>query len=83
MGKSIEQLRKEVEGLRKVNEQRQRLLKTRNLQEIEKKRLERELKDLKNPKSKAFKKNLVKGLKKTGKSTYSWLDSIVKASSKM
>ena len=78
---TLQELKKEVEKLRKENERKSRVIRTkqesgsdlRRIQE-ERKRLESEIKSLRNPRSAAFKKNLKKGLMKGGRGLMNFLE---------
>lgn len=71
---TIEELKKEIERIKRDNSRKEQQLRNfeQSKKEIvsigrEKKKLSKELKMLRNPKSTAFKKNLKRGLKITGK----------------
>lgn len=80
---TLQELRSQVNKLRKENEEKRRKLRNRaesgrDLKRIqeERKRLERELKNLKNPRSAEFKRNLRRGAMKTGKGLMNFLESV-------
>ena len=79
----IEELKKEIEKIKRDNEVKERRL--RNIQEgkgemkqlgRDKKNLQRQLKKLKNPKSSAFKRNVRKGVISGGKKTFGFLERV-------
>lgn len=92
MGKTLEELQREIAKIKKENaikEQKLRSFKQskREIENIgrERKKLEQELKSLKNPKSVAFKRNLAKGLRsagrelsKSGKTMFRFLEKVDK-----
>ena len=83
---SLTKLRKEVAKLKKDKLEKERKLKNyaKSKKEItqigeERKRLMKEIKELKSPKSSAFKRNLKRGMMTSGKKTFGFLSNVVEA----
>jgi hypothetical protein len=74
MGNTLEELKRENQRLKN------RVQSQREIEEIgrERQRLMQENMELRNPKTTAFKKNILRGLKSGGKVTMGFLDSITK-----
>lgn len=86
MPKSIKELQAEIRKLKAANMQKQKALNQRKnaiakrqQEEAKRKRLEKELKDLQNPNSSRFKKNLKTSVRKGGRTFLNVLDSLVEA----
>ncbi len=85
---TLQQLQAEVRKLRQENERKQQALKNREAAQreynqiaAERKRLEQEIKSLKNPRSTAFKKVVKKGLRKTGSGLMNFLEAAAESQS--
>jgi len=83
---TLQELQKQVKILRLENERKEKILKARreSAKEIrltgeKRKMLEKEIKELKNPQSQAFKKNLKSGLIKGGKGIFNFLKIVSEA----
>ena len=72
---TIQELKKEIEKIKKEN-----AIKEKRLKDFEQKKfLEKELKDLKNPKYSKFKKIVSKGLRKGGKELINVLEAVAES----
>jgi len=85
---TLQELQAEVRKLRAENERKQQALKNREAAQreynqiaAERKRLEQEIKSLKNPRSTAFKKVVKKGLRKTGSGLMNFLEAAAESQS--